>query len=89
MKVTVLGAGAWGTALARLLHQCKLEATLWGHDAAHVDEIRRAKRNERFLPGINVPREIKLETNLGNAISEAECVVVAVPSKAFRLCSRI
>jgi glycerol-3-phosphate dehydrogenase (NAD(P)+) len=80
----VLGAGAWGTALARLLHKSGLETQLWGHDAAHVEEVRRTKRNERFLPGIDVPSEIKLETDLTSAVSKAECVVVAVPSKAVR-----
>ena len=83
MKVTVLGAGAWGTALAGVLHQCGMQTTLWAHDPAHVDEIRRVGRNERFLPGINLPREIALEKEL-NAVLDAECVVVAVPSKAFR-----
>lgn len=83
MRVTVLGAGAWGTALARLVHQCGVETVLWGHDPARVDEIRRNGHNERFLPGIKVPREIKLETDL-KLVLNADCVVVAVPSKAFR-----
>lgn len=84
MKVTVLGAGAWGTALTRLLQQSGMETTLWGHDPAHLEEIRRTGRNERYLPGIKVPREIKLETNLALAVSNCDCIVVAVPSKAFR-----
>src|SRR5438034_993504 len=84
MKISVLGAGAWGTALARLLQQRGNNVTLWGHRAAHLEEIRRTNRNESFLPGIEVPREIKLEVNLTNAVSKAECVVVAIPSKAFR-----
>src|ERR1043166_3125413 len=88
MNVTVLGAGAWGTALARLLHQCNNRVTLWGHEAAHVEEIRGSGRNERFLPGIKLPRELKLQTGLAEAIAGAECVVVAVPSKAFREVTR-
>jgi len=84
MNVTVLGAGAWGTALARLLHQCHHQVTLWGHEPAHLDEIRGTGRNERFLPGIEMPRGINLETDLGRASANAHCVVVAVPSKAFR-----
>ena len=84
MKIAVLGAGAWGTALARLLHQGKNQVTLWGHNAAWLEEIRSSGRNERFLPGIEVPREVTLENNLSQAIQGAECIVVAVPSKAFR-----
>lgn len=88
MTVTVLGAGAWGTALAQLLHQRGFETQLWGHDAAHVEEIRRTRRNERFLPGVEVAGDIHLETDLAAATSKGDCIVVAVPSKAFRQVSR-
>lgn len=84
MKIVVLGAGAWGTALSRLLCDGKNHVTLWGHDAAHLDEVRRSNRNERYLPGVELPRELKLENDLSRAVEDAGCVVVAVPSKAFR-----
>jgi glycerol-3-phosphate dehydrogenase (NAD(P)+) len=84
MNATVLGAGAWGTALARHLHQAGHAVTLWGHDAAHLDELRQTGRNERYLPGIELPREWRLENDLSRAVAGAECVIVAVPSKAFR-----
>ena len=84
MKITVLGAGAWGTALARLLCDGKNSVTLWGHDAAHLGAIQKTFRNERYLPGIELPRELKLESDLSKSVADAECVVVAVPSKAFR-----
>ena len=88
MKVTVLGAGAWGTALARLLSQAKNEVTLWGHDAARLEEVRRTRRNERFLPGIELGPELALEPSLVRAIQGAGCIVVAVPSIAFREVTR-
>src|SRR2546430_16096411 len=84
MKVTVLGAGAWGTALAKLLHEGKRNITLWGHDPRHLEELRRAGRNDRYLPGIELPREWRLETDPTKAVHDSACVVVAVPSKAFR-----
>jgi len=84
MKITVLGAGAWGTALARLLHQGQHAITLWGHDPEHLEDLRKTGRNERYLPGIDLPRDWKLEGDLPRAVQEAECIVVAVPSKAFR-----
>jgi len=87
MKITVIGAGAWGTALARLLREGN-DVVLWGHDAAALEEIRRARCNARLLPGITLPEELKLEADLRRAISGAECVVVAVPSKAFREVTR-
>ncbi len=88
MKITVLGAGAWGTALARLLCLGDNQVTLWGHVREWLEEIREAGRNERFLPGIDVPRQIQLESNLPRAIRDAECVVVAVPSQPYREVTR-
>jgi len=84
MKITVLGAGAWGTALARLLQPGANEVTLWGHVPAWVEEIRTSRRNERFLPGIELSPQLILERDLNQAIADAECVVVAVPSQPFR-----
>ena len=72
MKVTVLGAGAWGTALARLLCDGKNAVTLWGHDAAHLEDLRKNGRNERYLPGIVLPPELQFETDLSKSVSDAE-----------------
>jgi glycerol-3-phosphate dehydrogenase (NAD(P)+) len=84
MTITVIGAGAWGTALAMLLQHGGHKVTIWGHDAGHLDDMRKSARNDRYLPGIDLPRGWRLETNLPAAIADAECIVVAVPSKAFR-----
>lgn len=84
MKVTVLGAGSWGTALARLLHLGGHEVTLWAHNTARLDEIKTTGRNERYLPGIDLPRDWRIEPDLPAAVQGAECVVVSVISKAFR-----
>jgi glycerol-3-phosphate dehydrogenase (NAD(P)+) len=83
MKITVLGAGAWGTALARLLYG-KNDVILWGHVAEWLQEIRKTGRNQRFLPDIELPRGLLLESELPRAIANAECIVVAVPSQPFR-----
>jgi glycerol-3-phosphate dehydrogenase (NAD(P)+) len=84
MNITILGAGAWGTALARLLHQGKNQVTLWGHIPAWLDEIRQTGRNERFLPGIDLPRELVLQPDLPHAIEAAQCIILAVPSQPYR-----
>jgi glycerol-3-phosphate dehydrogenase (NAD(P)+) len=88
MNVTILGAGAWGTALARLLQQGGHTVTLWGHIAEWLEEIRRTGRNERFLPGITLPAGVGLERDLPRAIARAECIVAAVPSEPFRAVTR-
>jgi glycerol-3-phosphate dehydrogenase (NAD(P)+) len=84
MKVTVLGAGAWGTSLAKLLHEGGHQVTLWAHDPGTLASMMRTGFNERYLPGITLPRDWAVEANLERSVMAAECVVVAVPSKAFR-----
>lgn len=88
MKVTVLGAGAWGTALASLLHRGGHTVTIWGHNSAHLDDVRATGRNERYLPGIQLPRDWMLQSDLTKAIAGAEVIVASVPSKAFREVTR-
>ena len=83
MKVTVLGAGAWGTALAKLLQEGKHHVTLWGHDPEHLQALR-SGRNERYLPGIPLPLDWTLEPDLARAAVGRDCLIVAVPSKALR-----
>src|ERR1041385_8316226 len=89
MRICILGAGAWGTALARLLIQGANEVTLWGHRPEWLEEILQTHRNERFLPGIDLPHQLVLDRNLGHAIRDAECVIVAVPSQPFREVTRV
>ena len=84
MKVAVLGAGAWGTALAILLRDGGCRVRLWGHTPERVEEIRRSGRNERHLPGIDLPPGLEVEADLEKAAQGAEAIVAAIPSKAFR-----
>jgi len=88
MRVAVLGAGAWGTALGLVLHRRLHDVVLWGHDAEHLKEMRRSKRNERYLPGIDLPHNWVFEPDMARAVDDAECAVVAVPSKAFRTATK-
>ncbi len=83
MKVAVLGAGAWGTALALVLERRLHDVVLWGHDAAHLEEVQQKRRNERYLPGIDLPADWKYEPDMRCAVAGADCVVIAVPSKAI------
>jgi glycerol-3-phosphate dehydrogenase (NAD(P)+) len=84
MKVTVLGAGAWGTALAQLLHRNQQQVTLWVHNREGLAELRATQCNNRYLPGIDLPKELRLEDDFVRSIAGCDCIVVAVPSKAFR-----
>jgi glycerol-3-phosphate dehydrogenase (NAD(P)+) len=83
MNVAVVGSGSWGTALAMVLAANKHCVTIWGRDAAALAEIGRTRRNERYLPGIELPGDWTCEADLQRAIANRDCVVMAVPSKAF------
>jgi glycerol-3-phosphate dehydrogenase (NAD(P)+) len=84
MKVTVIGAGAWGTALANLLCQNQNAVTLWAHDPAQVREMERTGRNELFLPGIPLAEKLAFQADLAQSVAGSECAVLALPSKFFR-----
>ena len=84
MKITVLGAGAWGTALARILAARDHDVTLWDFFPETVELIRNTGRNERYLPGIDLPPNLRSEPDAAKALLGAELVVVAAVSKGFR-----
>ncbi|MGH8127290.1 MAG: NAD(P)H-dependent glycerol-3-phosphate dehydrogenase [Gammaproteobacteria bacterium] len=82
-KITVLGAGAWGTALAIHLARRGGDVTLWGHRPEHVAQLARTRENARYLPGAQLPANLYPEPDIGSAVDAAEHVLVVVPSKAF------
>ena len=83
MNVTILGAGAWGTALGKILHDGGHAVTFWDIDAPTLAAVR-SGRNERYLPGVELPRDWQAELDWDRAIAGCECLVFALPSKAFR-----
>lgn len=84
MNITVLGAGAWGTALALVLHENGHHLTLWGHDPVHLENIERSQRNENFLPGVQLPESWNYQPDGHRAVGGADLILMVVPSKAFR-----
>jgi glycerol-3-phosphate dehydrogenase (NAD(P)+) len=87
MNVGVLGAGAWGSALAKIIHDGGHTVTLWDIDAPHLATLATG-RNDRYLPGIELPRTWRLEPELARAALNQDCLVFALPSVAFRSVAR-
>jgi glycerol-3-phosphate dehydrogenase (NAD(P)+) len=83
MKITVLGAGAWGTAIAVSL-SARHEVVLWGRDPEQCCAIAAARRNQRYLPEIALPRQLTIEAEFAAATAAAELVLVATPTAALR-----
>ena len=84
MRVTVLGAGAWGTALAKLAAENGHPTTLWARDARLLQAIAEKRENKQRLPGATLPQTLRTQSQLRRACNGAEILVIAVPSKAFR-----
>ena len=82
MNVTVLGSGAWGTALSLLLVDNGHAVTLWNREEKRVREMAETRRNPR-LKGVELPEALQLTSDL-RVLEEAEAVLFAVPSFAIR-----
>lgn len=83
-KIVVLGAGAWGTALAIHLARSGQDVTLWAHSATHAEQISVQRENQRYLPQVVFPQNLKVTADLSQSVSEADSILVVVPSSAFR-----
>ena len=83
MKISVLGAGAWGTAIAVAL-SARHQTMLWDHEPGQCRAIATERRNRRFLPEIALPAQIAIEADFAVAVAAAELVLVATPTAALR-----
>jgi len=80
----VLGAGAWGTALAKALAEKGMPVELWTRRGEHAAMLNATRQNERYLPGAKLPPNLHATSDLGRALEDAELVLVVVPSHALR-----
>jgi glycerol-3-phosphate dehydrogenase (NAD(P)+) len=81
--LAVLGAGAWGTALANMAALSHGKVWLWAHDPAHVEAMRETRRNDRRLPGIALAAEIEPVADIA-CVGDADHVLAVVPAQSFR-----
>jgi glycerol-3-phosphate dehydrogenase (NAD(P)+) len=82
-KLTILGAGSWGTALAALTTRNGVSTRLWGRDAAALAEVAAKRCNDRYLPDVILPEALQYEADLGAVVRGADIVLIVVPSGAF------
>ena len=83
LKIAVLGAGSWGTALAALMTRHGHTVVLWGRDAKIAAAIDQQHENPRYLPGLPLPAPLRATTDLASTLQDADLVLVVVPSHAF------
>ena len=83
MKVCVLGAGAWGTALA--IHLSKLHPTkLWARNSGHVSGMKKAQSNPLYLGDFKFPPLLEISNDFDAVLSDVDLIVCAVPTSGFR-----
>ncbi len=80
MRVTILGAGSWGLAVALALHHAGREVTVWAHRSATAKSLRDERKSKK-LPQANIPLEINISADLETAVSGAEALVFAAPAQ--------
>ena len=84
MRVTVVGAGSWGTATAVQLAQNAHQVTLWARRPELARRIQSSGTNEDYVPGVMLPKNVNTLSNIEAALETAEAIVLATPSKALR-----
>lgn len=82
-KISVIGAGGWGTALALLLSENRAQVRLWAHNAAVADELVTRRTNETYLPGVGLPPNVYATGKLADTL-DADLILFVTPSKAIR-----
>ncbi|ASU23222.1 NAD(P)H-dependent glycerol-3-phosphate dehydrogenase [Vibrio anguillarum] len=85
ITMTVVGAGSYGTSLAISLARNGANVVLWGHDAKHMARLDADRANQEFLPGIDFPDSLIVETDLKKAVQASRDLLVVVPSHVFGL----
>ncbi|MFC1620796.1 NAD(P)H-dependent glycerol-3-phosphate dehydrogenase [Candidatus Omnitrophota bacterium] len=84
MKIAVLGDGSWGTALAILLKNKGLDVSLWGAFRDNIDAIKEHGENRKFLPGVKIPKDIQVASDMTVVCEDASLIILAIPSRFLR-----
>lgn len=84
MRITVLGAGSWGTTLAVLLSYNGHEVSLWEFKKNYAKALAKHRENKIFLPGVKIPEAIKISNSLKDCIKDRHIIVIAVPTQFIR-----
>lgn len=83
MKISVIGDGGWGTALAVLLHRNGHEVTVWGPFEENIIAVQRDAENKKFLAGVEIPQAINWTSDRRSAVADADMVTLVVPSRFY------
>ncbi|EKO3536845.1 NAD(P)H-dependent glycerol-3-phosphate dehydrogenase [Vibrio fluvialis] len=85
ISMAVIGAGSYGTSLAISLARNGANVVLWGHDPEHMAQLQADRANHEFLPGIDFPPSLIIESDLQKAVQASRDLLVVVPSHVFAI----
>ena len=80
MKIGIIGTGAYGLSLAIAFSENNCDITMWTKNDKEYEELKNDRTNEKKLPGIIMPKDIKYTTNMGVAVKDKQIIVIAVPA---------
>ena len=83
-RIVVLGAGSWGTTIAKVIADGGSDVTLWARRSQQIEQINLEKQNPDYLPGISLPANISATSDIDKALAGAEQVYIAIPSQQLR-----
>ena len=83
-KIAVMGAGSWGTTVAKVIADGGTDVVLWSRRSEVAQEINEFHRNGDYLPGIDLPANLRATSDVGAALNGAEQIYLAVPSQTLR-----
>ena len=84
MNVTILGAGNWGTTVALHAHRSGHRVTLWEYDPEQAALVAATRENRKYLPGYPLPADVRISTDVTDALAGAELILASVPAQSFR-----
>ena len=83
-KVGVVGTTSWGTTLGIIIARLGTDVSIWARTELEADTLESARQNERFLPGVEFPKSLSVSASPTEALSDADIVLIVVPSRTFR-----
>ena len=88
MKIAILGVGAYGIALANIFFKNGMDVSMWTKFHEEYDIVTLKRENPSVLPGVHIPEEIVITTDLKKCIEDAKIIIMAVPMSAVRLVTK-
>jgi glycerol-3-phosphate dehydrogenase (NAD(P)+) len=85
MKVALIGAGSWGTALGIVVADNQHDVRIWDIDSDHIDDMKKTRKNNKYLEGVEIPDNIEPTHDVAYCLKDADVLVIAIKSQAYRI----